>query len=122
MTHAGLVWPSISIVMIIVVCTPPAIGFDRHELGASSHLVADPHRRREADLVDSVVHAHRHVLDVDDLWQETIRQGKRQVAMGDRTTERARARALRIDVDPLMVTGGIGELIDRSIGSSRANR
>ena len=47
---------------------------------------------------------------------EPRRQRQRVVAVGDRAAERRLLRALGIDVDPLVVAGGVGERVDVVLG------
>ena len=69
-------------------------------------------RRRKADPVQPVVHAHHRVVDADGLGHQVGQQRQREIAVRDRSTERTFARALRVDVDPLVVGGRVGEAID----------
>src|SRR3954464_5603016 len=81
------------------------------------HLGAHRNRRGEPHLVQAVVYAHRCVGHDEDLREERDQQGERQVAVRDRTAEGAlRLRPLHVDVDPLVVTGGVGEEVDVVLG------
>ena len=51
-------------------------------------------------------------LEAEDLAAERGDQATRQVAVGDGAAERALRRALLVDVDPLVVVGGVGEQVD----------
>src|SRR5581483_1016223 len=84
--------------------------------GVEAHLATDRYRRREAQLVEPVVDAHGEALDAPHLRQQVRRQGEGEVSVGDGAAERARLGPLRIDVDPLVVTGGVGELVDLLLG------
>src|SRR3954470_1037704 len=80
-------------------------------------LRADRHRRGEPDLVQAVVHAHLRVGDRVGLGDQRHEQRQGQVAVRDRAAEGALLlRPLHVDVDPLVVTGGVGEEIDRVLG------
>src|SRR5436190_13873546 len=77
-----------------------------------TNLGADRNGRNESHFVEAVIDGHRDVVDgielVHEPWQQ--RQGEQQV--GDCSTEGAIGGAGRVDVDPLVVVGGSGELID----------
>src|SRR3954451_6673317 len=80
-------------------------------------LGADRHGRGEAHLVQAVVHAHLRVGDRVGLADQRHEQRQGQVAVRDRAAVRALLlRALDVDVDPLVVNGGVGEEIDRVLG------
>src|SRR5215218_3872998 len=82
---------------------------ERLELRVHADTAADGQRRREADLVEPVVDREREALQREDLLGEHGRERQGVVAVGDRAAERRRLRALRIDVDPLVVAGHVGE-------------
>ena len=72
----------------------------------------------KADLVDAVVELRARGLEAEDLGAEHRDQREGQVAVGDGPAERPGRRALDVDVDPLVVTGRLGEgvhavLLDR---------
>ena len=74
----------------------PGDGLDaaRHFLGlddlaATPELGTDRHRRREADLLGSVVDAHRDAVHLHQLGEEVTGERHREVAVGDRRAERA---------------------------------
>ena len=52
------------------------------------------------------------LIDGEELMHEVRQQRQCQQPVCDRPAERATGRALRVDVDPLMVVGGVGEHID----------
>ena len=62
--------------------------------------------------VGAVVDAHRDAVDLHDLRQEAVHQREREIAVRDRRAEGAVLRALDVDVDPLVVAGRVGELVD----------
>src|SRR5262249_1714583 len=67
--------------------------------------------------VEAVVDPHARALDLDRLLEEVRQQRQRQEPVGDRRLVRGLARrALAIDVDPLVVEGRIGELVDVLLG------
>ena len=72
---------------------------------------------QETHLVQPVVDGSLGILGEDaDLLAERAEQRQCQVAMRDRLAKRASpAGTLRIDVDPLMVTGAVGELLDHGL-------
>ena len=81
-----------------------------------AHPAADRQRRREADPVEPVVDGEGEALEREDLLAEGGRERQRVVAVGDRAAERRLARALRVDVDPLVVAGDVGERVDVVLG------
>ena len=115
-TQAGLSLPSISTVLRVITCTPPGTS----STSTISHAMrrARPDRRRsgEADLVRPVVDAHRRARHPQELGQEQVRDRQRQVAVRDRAAERTVLRPLRVDVDPLVVAGRVGEAVDPLLG------
>ena len=50
--------------------------------------------------------------DVDHLIEQGGPERKCQVAMGDRALERSRPRSMAVDVNPLAITGRLGEAVD----------
>src|SRR5262249_24705887 len=84
--------------------------------GAEAQLRADRDRCREPDLVGAVVHAHRDASDLDDGWQEARAQGEGEVPEGDGAAEGTGLGPLDVDVDPLVVAGGVGELVHLVLG------
>jgi len=85
---------------------------DLHELAAAAHPGAHGNGSGEAQLVGAVVDPHGDLLHLHDLGQEEIDQGLGEISVGDALAEGAVLGALGVDVDPLMVAGGIGELVD----------
>src|SRR5688572_10592212 len=80
-------------------------------LGATTHPAAGAHGAREAHAVAPVVDAHLRAVGLQQLWQEVVDERQRQETVGDGAAERSRARALGVDMDPLVITGGIRELV-----------
>ena len=115
-TQLGLAAPSHSNVNSIVIWTPPAMSSTVEQLDAEPHVRPDRHRRREPDLVGAVVDAHREAGDLHDLRVQRRAERQRQVAVGDRAAERAGLGAFDVDVDPLVIAGGLGELVDLVLG------
>ena len=100
----------------MVTWAPPAISFDVGDGGVEAQVLAHGYGRREAQLVEAVVHAHGEALDAHHLRQQVGRQRQGEVAVGDRAAERAGLGPLGVDVDPLVVAGGVGELVDLLLG------
>jgi hypothetical protein len=118
-TQAGLFSPSISTVTRITACTAPSRGGSvetkppgADDLAARAHALSGLHRRREPHLLGAVVHAHLHAADLHQLRQKHGHQRQREVAVRDGRAERPLLRPLHVDVDPLVVVGGVGELVD----------
>ena len=94
----------------------------RGDLGDLAHghvradPLADPHRVREAHLVDAVVELGARRLQAEDLGAEPRDQGQGEVAVRDGAAERTGRGLLDVDVDPLVVTGRLGELVDPLLG------
>src|SRR6478735_2078424 len=74
--------------------------------------LADEHRVGEADLVGAVVELGAGRLEGQHLAAQEGHQGEREVAVGDGAPERAVLGAVDVDVDPLVVTGGLREDVD----------
>jgi hypothetical protein len=94
-------------------------GRDLHDL-AHGHVQADPladlDRVGEADLVDAVVELGARSLQPEDLGAEPRDQRQGEEAVRDGAPERAGCGALEVHVDPLVVAGGVGELVDPLLG------
>ena len=86
------------------------------QLGPAPDAAAHRHRRREAGLVRAVVDAHRDVAHLEQVGEEGVDQREGEVAVGDRPAERPVLGPLGIDVDPLVVAGGVGERVDPLLG------
>src|SRR3954447_6805160 len=85
--------------------------------GPGPEPAAHGHRRGEAHLLRAVVDAHREAGVPGQLRQEPRDERQRQVAVCDRPAEQALpARPLDVDVDPLVITGGLGEQVDHVLG------
>src|ERR1044072_5415782 len=90
-----------------------ALLVDRDDLGAAADLGAHRNRGGEADLVPPVVDPQDEAGGGDQLLAEAVDEGEGQVAVGDRGAEGALVlRLLAVDVDPLVVTGELGEGVD----------
>lgn len=66
---------------------------------------------REPHPVGAVVDPHRDSLHPHDLREEEAGEGQGQVAVGDGGPERTLRRGLGVDVDPLVVAGGLREQV-----------
>src|SRR4029077_4016165 len=87
------------------------------QLGGCRDLAVDRHRGREANLVPAVVHAEGESGRLRQFFAEAVGQRQGQVAVGDRRPVGALGlRPLRIDVDPLVVAGDLGEAVDQLLG------
>ena len=114
---AGRGWPSTSMTDSKVRRTPlPSTG--------STFLMVERRRTRapagtgrdEADLVGAVVHAARALGHLEQLRHHPREEREREIAVGDGLAARQLALgALDVHVDPLMVAGGLGELVDRGL-------
>ncbi|SPA54535.1 exported protein of unknown function [Cupriavidus taiwanensis] len=93
-------------------------GLGAHQLAHAAHACAHAHRRRKTHLVAAVIDAPLHALDGDQLGQELVDQRQRQVAVRDAGAVGALRGALRVDVQPLVVAGGMGELVDLLLGDA----
>ena len=91
---------------------------DGGHLGAAADPAADRHRAREADLAGAVVDAQpTPPAPAASSGQEAVGQRQGEVAVGDRPAERALGVGpLHVDVDPLVVAGGLGEQVDLRLG------
>src|SRR5215217_4639540 len=86
-------------------------------LDAAPDPAAGRDRRREADLVPAVVHAELEAGRLEQLRPEAVDHRQRAVAVRDRRAEGAVGLGtLDIDVDPLVVAGELGELVDVRLG------
>ncbi len=97
---------------LMIAWVPIAISLVSLSVADAAYARVDRDGRREAELVGSVVHAERQALDVIDLLSEHRQQRQRQVAVGDGSAERALLGRLDVDVDPLLVSGRVGERVD----------
>src|SRR3954447_2030518 len=80
-------------------------------------LGADRHRRGETDLVQAVVDAHLRVRDPVGPGRQRNQQREGHEPVRDRAAVGALGLGpLDVDVDPLVVTGGVGEEVDRVLG------
>src|SRR6187402_609716 len=89
--------------------------FDRlepEELEAAAHPAAGGHRRREAHSIQAVVDTHSGIEDLHRRSTHLGQQGQGHEAVRDRRAERAGRGPLHVDVDPLVVVGGVGEELD----------
>jgi AcrR family transcriptional regulator len=85
---------------------------DAGDLRGGAQPGAHGYRGGETHLVRPVVDAHLHALDLDQLRPEQRQQGEGEIAVRDRGAEGARGGLLRVDMDPLVVAGGLREQID----------
>src|SRR5213078_4195783 len=88
---------------------------DPLELGQrepGAHRRAGGHRRGEPQPVEPIVDPHRAAGDLEGRLGEHRQQRQREEAVRDRAAERRSPGALPVDVDPLEVPGGLGELVD----------
>src|SRR5512132_1396607 len=82
------------------------------QLRVRAHARADGDGAREADLLGAVVDSHHGVAHRDALAEQHRQHRERQVPVRDGAAEGAFGGALRIDADPLVVAGRVGEDID----------
>src|SRR5262249_33940269 len=96
-----------------------AVAFDGLDLGdlePQAHACAGGHGGGEADSVGPVVHPVLHLVHLHERGRQTRHQRQRQIAVGDGLAPRHLASgALRVDVNPLVITGGISELVDHRL-------
>jgi NO-binding membrane sensor protein with MHYT domain len=85
---------------------------DGGEGSAQPYLRSGRHRRREAEFVDPVVDRHPDAAEFDDLAPHRYDQGQGQVAVSDRAAERSGGGTIGVRVNPLAVTGRVGERVD----------
>src|SRR5262245_1987083 len=96
----------------------PVVGdvLDVDEALAEPDPCAGLHRADEAHLVRAVVDAVPALLDTQERRGQTRDEGEREVAVRDGLAARHVApRALHVDVNPLVVTGGVRELVDHRL-------
>src|SRR2546429_3977156 len=89
---------------------------DLHQLGTGADALPHEDGRDETHLVDAVVDRHREAFVPGDLGQEEAGQRQREVTVGDGAAERTFLGPLDVDVDPLVVAGGLGERVDPLLG------
>ena len=86
---------------------------NRLQVGDEADAFARLHCLAELHLVHSVVHHHLQVVHLDNLVPQVWQHGEREVAVRDGCLVWAFLLSLLcIDVDPLMVEGGIGKHVD----------
>src|SRR3984885_8592893 len=85
---------------------------DRAEPEVHADPIAHRQRRREAQLVETVVEHEAHAVHAQQLLEEAGSQREGVVTVGDCPAERRLSGALGIDVDPLAVAGQLGERVD----------
>src|ERR1700722_6160509 len=88
-------------------------GYQAH---VPAYPAADRHRGREANPVDAVVDGGRHRVDLEHVVEEDRAERQGQVTVRDRAAIGALRGALGLDVDPLMIMGGVGEDVDLVLG------
>src|SRR5262249_24571899 len=75
-----------------------------------THAFAYQHGRGEAELIQSVIHAHSNPLDGPNLTHQVRRQGQSIVPVCHRPTEgRFFLRTIHVDVNPLVIVRRVGE-------------
>ena len=81
---------------------------------ASANLRTGANCRGKANFIQTVVHGHSNArADMDRLFQEVTQQRKCEETMGDAAAEgRFALGALRVQVNPLAVVGGVGKFLD----------
>src|SRR4029078_2010706 len=90
---------------------------DAEQLHAESEVGTDWYRRHEPHLVAAVVDAHLETGRLEDHRHHHRTKRQRQVAVGDRSTERALFLcSFGIDVNPLKVASRFGELVHPLLG------
>src|SRR6516225_6496436 len=88
-----------------------------HNLRITAQPRSHHHRGGKANLVPAVVDTQLEAAPLGQITAQAVDQRERQVAMGDRRAERALASgALDVDMDPLVVTAQLGELVDHLLG------
>src|SRR5271169_4683868 len=90
--------------------------FGGYQSHVSAYPAADRHRCREANPVDAVVDGGRHRVDLENVVQEHRAERQGQVTVRDRAAVRTLRGAPGLDVDPLMIMGGIGEDVHLMLG------
>ena len=86
---------------------------NRRERDSRADSRTGRHRRHEPHAVESVVEGHARAVDRDRVAHQRAEQRQRQESVRDRRAERrVGLRALRIDMDPLMVAGRVGKGVD----------
>ena len=93
--------------------------FDPHHLAMAANSRTDLDRCREAQPVSATVDAHGQIFELHQLRHKQIGQRQSQVAVGDAGTERPAGGALRVDMDPLMIAGGLGKQVDPLLGQQQ---
>src|SRR5690348_12915592 len=88
---------------------------ERGQGGGGAHPGPGRYGGGEAHLAEPVVHLGVYRVDGEDLGPQWNEQGQGEVPVRDGAAERAADRALRVDVDPLVVTGGVGECVDAGL-------
>ena len=116
-TQLGFAAPSTSKVKLIVTWAPPAMSSAPVSSAPRRTFAPTGHGRREPHLLAAVVHRHRDAVHPHDLRREHRPERQGEVAVGDRAAERALLlRPLGVDVDPLVVAGGVGEEVHLLLG------
>src|SRR6201999_1989499 len=80
--------------------------------GAGADAPADQHGGGEPHAVQAVVDAHGDVVDPAELAGQERNERQRKEAVSHGSSERPGRGALRVDVDPLVVLGVVGEAVD----------
>src|SRR6266536_2606272 len=90
--------------------TGDRLRLDQH--GGQPDPAIDRQRGGEPHLVQPVVDSHGHPVDREQLLEQRRDQRQGEVPVRDRGAVRAGLRAYRVDVDPLVVAGRVGEPVD----------
>src|SRR3984885_4045920 len=85
---------------------------DRAEPEVHADPIAHRQRRREAQLVETVVEHEPHAVHAQQLLEKAGSQREGVVTVGDCPAERRLSGARWIDVDPLAVAGQLGKRVD----------
>ena len=108
---AGLRSPSISILNLMLVLQTQVL--HAVERSHQPHAAACQYGLAEAHFVHSVVHQHLQVAHLDDLVPQVRQERKGEIAVRDGAlVRRFGLGAFHVHVNPLVVQGGVGKLVD----------
>src|SRR5262245_4544577 len=89
---------------------------DGHDALVQPDARAGRYRVGEANLIGTVVETSLALGDLDEGGRHAWHQGEGQIAVGDRLALGHLAPGpLDVDVDPLVIAGGVGELVDHGL-------